>query len=213
MKVKCIIGIMIVGLLAVAAGATPITSISASMVPTSFAPSGGDSGIGVLLLDGIQPLTVDYEGQPVPTVLPDCSFFMQMSLQGDYSDDGQVLGLFIGGELLLKDSSDTVLLDGAMVSLNLIEIGDNIGVLHASGLFTVEAGTLMADFGPTGTCHEIIFNIDKPVILDNLQVPFAGDGNISLNPDAGQEEPPVPEPTVVCLLAMGLAGMALKRKR
>ena len=211
MKAKCITGMVLVGLLAVAAGATPITSISASMVPTSFAPSGGDYGIGVLLLDGIPPLTVDYEGQPDPTVLPDCSFFMQMSLQGDYSDDGQVFGLFMGGDLLLKDSSDTVLLDGTMLSLTLMEIGDNLGVLSASGLFTVETGTLKADFGTTGTSHEIIFNIE-PVILDSLGVPFSGAGNISLNPDGGQEQP-IPEPTVVCLLAMGLAGMALKRKR
>jgi len=211
MKAKWIIGFVLVGLLATGAAATPITAISALTVPTSFEPTGGDFGIGVLTLDGIQPLYIDYEGQPDPTTLPDCSFYLVTSLEGDYSTGGQVLGLFLGGDLVLKDSSDTVLLDGTMQSLTLMEIGDNVGVLSGSGVFTVEGGTLMPDFGTVGNSHEIIFNV-VPETLESLGVPFTGDGNISLNPDAGQQQP-IPEPAVVCLLAMGLAGLVLKRKR
>jgi len=210
MKIEGLAALALVGLMAVAAGATPIIGISGSSIDAAFTPSGGAYDKGVLSMDDIVPIIVDYQGLG-PSVLPGCHFAMSTDLNEDFSSGGIVLGLFLGGALEIKDSSDVLLLGGDVVSMTLTEPFDNCGILTASGIFTADAGTLLADFGPIGESHEIIFNVE-PAFLDDLTVPFTGDGSITLTPDGGQGEP-IPEPATVCLICMALTGLALRRKR
>jgi len=195
MKIEGLAALALVGLMAVAAGATPIIGISGSSIDAAFTPSGGAYDKGVLSMDDIVPIIVDYQGLG-PSVLPGCHFAMSTDLNEDFSSGGIVLGLFLGGDV---------------VSMTLTEPFDNCGILTASGIFTADAGTLLADFGPIGESHEIIFNVE-PAFLDDLTVPFTGDGSITLTPDGGQGEP-IPEPATVCLICMALTGLALRRKR
>ena len=210
MKIKGLAALVLVGLMAAAAGATPINGISASSIDATFTPSGGAEDKGVLVMDDVVPLTVDYQGLG-PTVLPGCQYYLATDLNEDLSKDGIVMGLFLGGTLEIKDSSDVLLLGGDMVSMTLIEPFDNCGILTASGIFTADAGTLLADFGPIGESHDIIFNVE-PAYLDDLTLPFTGDGSITLTPEGGQGVP-IPEPATVCLVCMALTGLALRRKR
>ena len=78
-------------------------------------------------------------------------------------------------------------------------------MLCATGSFTVEGGSLIDDWAqPYGSIYEILFEVD-PRILADLSTGFSGRSNISLAP--------VPEPVAIVLLAFGIGGLALRRRR
>jgi len=190
-------------LCALQASALPIDYISATTVTTTFVASGGANGIGELSLDGTLALIVHSEnGQQ--TSLLNSSFHLDTSLVQDLSDGGILNGEFAGGSLLLKDSNG-VLLQGTIDLLLLTESFNDMGMISATGSFTVEGGSLIDDWAqPYGSIYEILFEVD-PRILADLNTGFSGRSNISLAP--------VPEPVAIVLLAFGIGGLALRRRR
>jgi hypothetical protein len=204
MMTLCVRSLVIVGLLAGAAGATPISYISACVVPVSFTPEGGDYGLGVLNIEGVQPAVFHYSDGSQGVAL-NVSFWLSTSLKSDSSLAGRTVGLFGEGALTLRDDEQNVLLGGTILDLAVEETFGNLGVFTATGLFEVESGSVLADFGSSlGAIYEIMLQV-RPASLDDFGIPFAGNSNISLAPVP--PEGAVPEPGPMCLLALGLGGL------
>lgn len=201
MMALCIRSLVIVGLLAGAAGATPISFISASVIPVSFTPVGGEYGLGVLSIEGLQP-AVFYYSDGSQEVALNVSFELSTSLKSDTSAAGRAMGAFAGGALTLRDDEQNMLLGGPILDLMVEETFDNLGIFAATGLFSVESGSVLADFdSPLGAIYEIMFEV-HPAAVNDFGVPFEGNSNISL-------APVVPEPGPMCLLLLGLGGLVV----
>ena len=161
MKCKWILVAALIGLPIATASALPISYISATAVPTSFTPSGGEYGLGVLVISGFTPDFIHYDGGSHGVVDP-ASFLISTDLKTDDSAGGRAQGLFEGGDLAIKDGSGSDLLRGTILSLNLVETFDNMGILGASGLFSADSGSLLNDFGqPMGSVYEILFSFGR----------------------------------------------------
>jgi len=204
-KVRTLSALLLVGIIAAGAFATPISYISATTVPTSFSPLGGDFGLGELTLSGDRPLIVHYiDGSQVP--FQGGSISLVSDLKIDASSGGQLVGIFSGGSLALKDSGGNDLLSGTITGLTLSEVFNDVGILAANGTFTATSGSLLADFGyQNGLLYQIVFEV-QPAVLGDLTVPFAGSSNISLAPI-------IPEPATIGLLMLGMAGLAAYRRK
>ena len=194
-----------VALVACGAYATPISYISATTVPAHFSTTGGDYGQGILTLNAVRPLAVYYGETKV--VVDDVSFYLTAHFLADLSTDGAVMGTFDGGDVLLTDSLGNDLLVGQTQTLLIGEFDDDIGMLTATGSFTVTGGSFASDFGPTGLIYDLVFEVD-PQVLAGLSQPFDGFSSISLTPEAV-----VPEPATIAFLGIGLAGLFLRRKK
>ena len=193
-----------VALVACGAYATPISYISATTVPTHFSTTGGDHEKGILTLNAVRPLAVYYGETKV--VVDDVSFYLTAHFLADLSTDGAVMGTFDGGDVLLKDSLDNDLLVGQTQTFLITEFDDDVGVLTATGSFTVTGGSLASDFGPTGLIYDLVFEVE-PHVLTDLSQPFDGLSDISLTPGAV-----VPEPATIAFFGIGLAGLLIRRK-
>ncbi|HUW32258.1 MAG TPA: PEP-CTERM sorting domain-containing protein [Planctomycetota bacterium] len=205
MKVRTLSALLLVGIIAAGAFATPISYISATTVPTSFSPLGGDFGLGELTLSGDRPLIVHYiDGSQVP--FQGGSISLVSDLKIDASSGGHLAGIFSGGSLALKDSGGNDLLSGTITGLTLSEVFNDVGILAANGTFTATSGSLLADFGyQNGLLYQIVFEV-QPAALSDLTVPFVGSSNISLAPI-------IPEPATIGLLMLGMAGLAAYRRK
>ncbi|NQT19150.1 MAG: hypothetical protein HQ592_05560, partial [Planctomycetes bacterium] len=106
MKWKWIIVAALIGLPIATASALPISYISATAVPTSFTPSGGEYGLGVLEISGNTPVFVHYEDGSRGVVDP-ANFLISTDLKSDDSAGGRARGLFEGGDLAIKDGLGT----------------------------------------------------------------------------------------------------------
>jgi len=192
-------------LAACAAYATPISHISATTVPTHFTPTGGSFGNGILSLDAVRPLGVFY-GE-TKTVIDDASFHLDAHLLADQSTGGIIMGVFEGGSVLLKDSLGNDLLVGQVQTLLITEYIDNVGMLTATGSFTVSGGSLSPDFGAVGLVFDLVFEA-QPVTLADLNQQFEGLSDVTLAPESI-----VPEPATIAFFGIGLAGLIFRRKR
>ena len=201
LRVLCV-GVLLAAFAGSVSG-TPIEYISATTVPSSFTPTGGDFGLGVLLLSGVRPLVLHYAD--TQTVLYDSQFLLSTSLKVNMSDDGQVRGLFEGGTLRLLDSSGDELLVGEVHSVSLSEFFDNLGILTASGTFSVESGSLKSDFGRNGIVFELMFSVE-PRSVEDFSQGFSGFSDLSLTPI-------IPEPITLTALGIGLVGLIARRRR
>jgi hypothetical protein len=210
MKAKWILAAILIGLVATTASALPISYISAAAVPTVFTPDIGVYGLGILEIGGTTPVFVHYIDAS-QDVVDGASFLMATDLQADTSAGGRAQGLFSGGVLAIQDAGGSDLLRGAILSLNVAETFDNMGILGATGLFSADSGSLLSDFGqPLGSVYEILFQVN-PRTLSDLSQPFTGYGNISLTPV--EPEGAIPEPATMCLVSVGLLGFAALRRR
>ena len=200
MKTRVLCVLLLIGVFAIGAYATPISYISATTVPTSF-----NAGTGIFSLEGVRPLIVHYtNGVQLPFAGGTIS--MITTLASDNSTvDGRVSGLFNGGTISIKDAGGVDLLSGSVNDLTVSEVFDNIGILAANGTFTPTSGSLLNDFGSSGLVYQIIFQVD-PAAIDNLTVSLSGLSNLSL-------APVVPEPITLGLLSLGLAGLAAYRRK
>ena len=209
MKAKIVLALLAALTATTVAYSTPISYISATTVPSSFTPTGGDFGLGVLTLSGRLPLIVHYADlTQVP--LENSTYFLTTSLQQDRSDDGKAQGIFIGGRLELKDASGNMLLSGSIYEALVAEVFPDRPslplMLTINGVFRADGGSLLPDFnGPNGKIYEIIFSISTRSI-DDFSVPFSGESNISLAPI-------IPEPLTITALSLVLGGLVVSRRR
>ena len=193
---------------AATASAIPIDYVSATTVVTTY-----DYTTGVLTLDSVRPLDIYHEGGS-HTVVLDVPFHLTTTLVASLAT-GEVSGRFEDGSVVLTDGSGggTVLLSGTVDYLLLMEMGDGTGVMTATGEITSVATTgPLADWvGDAGTIYDLIFEVD-PITINNLTLEnFSGNSNVTLSPIP--ELPPIPEPLTIALLGIGLAGMAIRRRK
>lgn len=210
MKAKRILAAILIGLVASTASALPISYISAAAVPTAFTPQGGAFGLGILQIGGTTPVFI-HRIDGSQDVAEGANFQISADLEIDTSFGGRAQGLFTGGILAIQDSSGSDMLRGTILSLNVSETFDNMGILGANGLFSADSGSLLSDFGqPLGSVYEILFQV-SPKTLSDLSQPFSGYGNLSLTPV--EPEGVIPEPATMCLVSVGLLSFAALRRR
>ena len=209
MKARWIFVIVIVGAWAATAAALPISYISAAAVPTSFTPIGGNFGLGQLEIKGSTPIIVHLEDGS--QVVLSGHVNLTTSLNEDNSSGGIVDGYFEEGAIAITASGTGSVLTGPVLGLTLQETFDDMGVLGAKGLFKVSGGSLMSDFGEAGSIYQILFQV-QPAVIGDLTVGFSGYGNLSIAPTV-LPEGAIPEPVTVSLLSIGLAGLALARRK
>ena len=176
--------------------ATPIQSMSATNVGTSFVGGGG-----ALDMNGVGGINVEYTSGPVNTYVSG-QFILNTTLTSDNSSGGIANGDFAGGAFSYKDSSGDVLLSGDIVSFNLVETYNNSGMFWGEGHFTVTGGNLQAYFLPQGDMVNISYSV-KPNTISNFSSDFTASSNMTVLP--------IPEPITIGLLSMG--GLAILRKK
>jgi len=195
--------LLFAGVIAPTASAIPIKFVSATTVPTTYTAS-----TGVLNLDGVRNLDIFYTDGITHTVVPDVRFELTTTLDTDLSDNGIVLGSFLGGSVMLTAGSGggAVLLSGTVDYLLLMEAGDGTVQMTATGqIVSVSTTGVLSDWaGSAGGIYDLIFEVD-PITIASLAEDFSGHGLVTLHP--------IPEPLTIGLLAIGLAGLAVRRKR
>jgi hypothetical protein len=174
-----------------------IKSINVNGVDSTYT-----AGSGVLsLVDAADVVVENTVG--VQTTYVNGSFNMTTTLAADVSAGGIASGQFVGGSLAFLDGGANVLLAGNILSLNLIEVFNNIGLLAGNGQFQVTGGSLSGDFVyPTGDIVQISFNVFNGI--SDFAKDFDGDSNLSMTPI-------VPEPVTIGLLSIG--GLFLIRRK
>lgn len=206
MKRGCVIlSLALVGLSAAGASAVPIAYVSATTVTSTY-----DAVEKLFLLDDIRPLNV-YYGDSY-TVLPGIRFLLSTHLSEDQSDPETHIayGVFTGGSVLLEDTAipeapENILLKGDIQTLFVTEAVDGAGILLAAGTFAIVEGSMMADWGLSeGSIFDLVFEV-TPRTVDDFSVSFSGRSDVTLAP--------IPEPTTLALLGIGLAGMGLIRRK
>ena len=204
---RVLVSALLVCVLAGGASASPILYLSSTTVPSSFAPTGGDFGLGLLEFHGTRPLIVHLAASQ--EVIEGANFHLSASLRQDLSADGKVQGIFEGGIIRLTDSSGTELLVGNLQTLVMSEFFDNSGILTGGGAFTVVSGTLAADFTWQGVSEGFVFELMfsvQPVSIGDFSQGFSGVSNVTL-------VPAVPEPITATLFGLSLIGLIARRRR
>lgn len=183
-------------------GFAAIVSINVNFVSGGFTASGGDFGLGVFSLLDTADVVVEYTGG-AQTTYNGGSFSLTTSLEHDVSVSPIASGEFSGGVFSILDNTSSALLQGSVLSLNIIELYDGLGMLAGEGQFQVMNGSLSGDFQPVaGKIVQITFQI-APASINDFTQDFEGVSNLTLTP--------VPEPATIGLFA--LSSLALLRKR
>jgi len=195
--------VFIILLSPLAATAAPIVLIDLTTLPTSFDPSGGDYDIGILTVEGSTPMIIERQGLP-PAYDRDVDFLMTSSL---FSDDSSVVmpaGTFLGGQLTIADSvTQQALLTGSIHDIEIVGIPGDEPSFVAVGYFQVAFVDLDGYDLPLG--EFIQFVVDVGTLPPDFTYSWSGVSDIKITP--------VPEPATIALIAMGIAGIAVKRRR
>ncbi|HEW79461.1 MAG TPA: PEP-CTERM sorting domain-containing protein [Phycisphaerales bacterium] len=175
-----------------------IQSINATDLDTSFTASSG-----VLSILNTADIVVENTlGQQ--TTYTQGEFDLSTFLQTDASSGGLAIGYFAEGYLSFTDSDSNALLTGNIISIDIVELFDGLGMLAGHGQFEVTGGTLENDFAlPYGEIVQITFNV-SPASIGDFTADFTGSSNITVVP--------VPEPATICLLGLGALGLLRRRK-
>ena len=197
-----LVGLLFLGGIAATASAVPVKHVSATTVPTTYT-----AGTGVLDLIGVRDLDIALtDGSHV--VVPDVEWLLTTTLLTDFSSSGVVSGSFAGGSITLTDGSGggSVLLSATVDFLLLMEMGDGTGVMTAIGeiISVSTTGALGEWSGAAGSVYDLVFEVD-PITVSDLSESFSGNSDVTLSP--------IPEPLTIALLGIGLAGMAIRRKK
>ncbi|NQT20144.1 MAG: PEP-CTERM sorting domain-containing protein [Planctomycetes bacterium] len=213
---RILLALSCAALLAHGAHATPVSTITDLTLPVYFTPNGGDFGRGILVLDGVTSLVVDYENSQ--TTIDDISFYLSASFCVDLSIGEQATGVFVGGEVLLRSASGSNLLTGNTLTFALTEDIDTGGLLLTTGSFDVLSGSLQDIFGSAGAMYDTEIVVD-PASIRNFNSPFTGfigsapyDEQVDDPSPASVPAVVIPEPMTIAFLSMGLAGLYLRRK-
>ena len=174
-----------------------IQSMSATGLTTSFT---ADDGV-LSIWDTADIVVENTLGQQ--TTYTQGEFDLSTFLQTDASSGGIAIGYFAGGALSFIDSDNNALLTGNIISIDIVELFDGLGMLAGHGQFEVTGGTLESDFAlPYGDIVQITFNV-SPASIGDFTADFTGSSNITVMP--------VPEPATICMLSLG--GLSLLRRR
>lgn len=204
---KLLLTLVLVASVAAVACATPISYISMTTVPTRLYHEVSDQGTltyFALQSKNVMPFIVHYSDrtQEVHEGAIVCVTMMEY----DDSVGGRASGRF-GGMLMMVEGPDENSLQPLMIAsvdnLALTEVFDNAGIFAATGSFTWMGG-VPNDFALGGLIYQITFQTD-PAVIDDLSKDFVGVSNITITP--------VPEPLSIGLLSLGLAGLAVYRRR
>lgn len=180
-----------------------IVSVNANYVEGGFTASGGDFGKGVFSLSDTADIVVEVTGGG-QTTYNDGFFSLTTSLENDVSIYPVASGEFSGGSFSIMDSTQSALLQGDILFINMVEVYDGIGILAGVGQFQVTSGSLSGDFQPAyGEIVQITFQI-VPGSINDFTQDFIGNSNLTLTP--------VPEPATLCLLGLGALGLLRKRR-
>lgn len=176
-----------------------IQSISVNYVNSEYTAAGGGT---LALSDAADVIVEDTLGNQ--TAYAPGSFAMTTFLAADTSAGGIASGQFAGGSLAFLDSGANTLLVGDILSLSIVEVFNNAGILAGEGQFEVTGGSLRGDFVlPFGDIVQITFQV-VPATLSDFSQDFSGISNLTVTP--------IPEPAIIGLLAIG-GVFLLRRKR
>lgn len=197
-----LVGLLFLGGIAATASAVSVDYVSSTTIPTTYT-----AGTGVLELIGVRPLDIFLDdGSHV--VVADVEWLLTTTLLADLSSGGMVSGSFAGGSITLTDGSGggTVLLSGTVDFLFLMEMGDGSGVMTAIGeIISVSTTGSLSDWvATTGNVYDLVFEVD-PFTVSDLSESFSGKSDVTLSP--------IPEPLTIALLGIGLAAMAIRRRK
>lgn|GEM_PF-6967112 len=202
-----LIGCLLSAIIACGAQATPIEHISATVVHTSY-----DADLQILTLSEVRPIEVGYVGIPGATVIFDVEYSLTTYLTSDMSSMfGYVYGSFAGGSIALTtDSGDgDVLLSATIDSITVMAGGID---LIAWGNFSDITGTWADDwFDDKGKIFDLIW-FEEPPGIDDFSESFAGGSDITIQPVVSGEYV-IPEPLTITILGVGLAGIAVRRRK
>ena len=178
-----------------------VKAVSATVLATTFSPTGGAHGLGILALDDVADIVLETDdGQQ--TTYAGGTVALETYLFSDDSSGGLASGLFCDGTILLADAGGNDLLAADLLELLLQELPDQ-HLLAGSGRFEITGGSLQGGFPYTvGEVVQITFQIDPSGIADFASA-FTGLSDVTLTP----------EPATLALLAAGAAGVWMRKRR
>lgn len=184
------------------AGAVPIEEISVDSVDTVFDYVSGPVTDSQLTIEqSVLTVVVEKSGN-VQEEVSGAFFSLVTNLAADNSTGGRAMGSFAGGTITIKDAIGTPLLLADIGSFSMEE--DTylpFCILAGAGTFQVTGGTWQSSFLPEGIILDLTWKLDSDI--DDFGADFSAESNVTLTP--------IPEPTVLSLLAVG--GLMIMRRR